>query len=116
MSSSSRTMAMQPRLAFLFPGQGSQYTGMLGPLRGVVPGFAERLEALDAEWRALDGESLVAQVFRTPSVERDAELTRTRNAQPAIGLVSIALARALADELGLRPAFAAGHSYGELAG
>ena len=105
---------MQPRLAFLFPGQGSQYTGMLGPLRGVVPGFAERLEALDAVWHALEGESLVARVFRAPSAEHDADLTRTRNAQPAIGLVSIALARALDDELGLRPAFAAGHSYGEL--
>lgn len=95
-------------LAFLFPGQGSQSTGMLLGLRGVVPGFAERLAALDSSG------SLLALIDRPRTDSTDDELRDTRMAQPAIGLVSVAIARALVD-LGARPELVAGHSYGELA-
>jgi len=48
------------------------------------------------------------------SFEGDADvLTETRNAQPAILLHSLAVARVMKDEAGLEPAIAAGHSLGE---
>src|SRR5262245_45564849 len=96
------------RVASLFPGQGSRYTGMLAPLRRVLPGFAERLDALDADWKVAYGDSLAGRHFREPTAEHSAELTQTHNAQPALDFVSIALAATLR-ELGLRPAYAAGH-------
>jgi malonyl CoA-acyl carrier protein transacylase/acyl carrier protein len=87
------------RLAFLFPGQGSQYVGMLDGLRATWPLLDHHLGRLEADWP------------RRPTGE-DA-LRETENAQPALGLTSLALLRSLAD-LGLEAAFHAGHSYGEL--
>jgi acyl transferase domain-containing protein len=100
-------------LAFLFPGQGSQYTGMLAGLAGAWEPLATALGELDAAWRALTDASLLARIHRERTPQRDAELADTVTAQPAIGLVSAALARALA-KLEVSPSFAAGHSYGEL--
>jgi len=106
-------------LAFVFPGQGSQATGMLLGLRGVVPGFESRLAALDAIEAAKGGAgtsepSLLALVDRPRTDSNDEELRDTRRAQPALGLVSLAIAESLV-ELGAEPRFTAGHSYGELA-
>ncbi|MBI2390127.1 MAG: ACP S-malonyltransferase, partial [Deltaproteobacteria bacterium] len=105
-------------LAFLCPGQGSQSTGMLLSLRGVVPGFGDRLAALDAGdaasgARLACADSLLPLIDRPRTDTTDDELRDTRRAQPAIGLVSLAIARTLL-ELGARPRFTAGHSYGEL--
>lgn len=91
---------------------------MLAGLRGALPGFAEALEPLDAAFaRAPGGRRIAPLVFGTgagaPAPPREADLRDTRHAQPALGLVSAALFRALA-ALGARPAFLAGHSYGEL--
>ncbi len=101
------------KIAFLFPGQGSQKTGMLAALREVIPGFERHLQALDQKARALRG-SVLELVYRDASPDHDRELTATENAQPALGLVSVALARAAID-LGVAPDFFVGHSYGELA-
>jgi malonyl CoA-acyl carrier protein transacylase/NAD(P)-dependent dehydrogenase (short-subunit alcohol dehydrogenase family)/acyl carrier protein len=101
-------------LAWLFPGQGSQRVGMLSDLRGVLPGFEEALRARDAEARELIGRSLCEQFLDAePDPALEAELKLTHNAQLSVGLVSFALAEALAG-LGITPHFVAGHSYGEL--
>lgn len=96
---------MQASIAFVFPGQGSQYVGMGKELcdRFLVAKeiFAEADNAL--------GFSLSQLCFDGP----EAELKLTENTQPAILTASIAALRVLEAETRLRPVFVAGHSLGE---
>jgi acyl transferase domain-containing protein/NAD(P)H-dependent flavin oxidoreductase YrpB (nitropropane dioxygenase family) len=99
------------QVAFLFPGQGSQKPRMLGEL---FAGFGELRDLLDlgAEF----SERLFPGGAYSPE-ERAAQLravTETDVAQPLLGLADLAMAR-LMEKAGVRPAMAAGHSYGELA-
>jgi [acyl-carrier-protein] S-malonyltransferase len=93
------------KVAFVFPGQGSQYVGMGKDLceRFVAAKriFAEADDAL--------GYSLSKLCFNGP----DLELKRTENTQPAILTASIAALRVLESETPLRADFVAGHSLGE---
>jgi malonyl CoA-acyl carrier protein transacylase/acyl carrier protein len=102
------------RLAFLYPGQGSQRVGMLGGLRAALPYFEDNLKRLDGLWTSLTNESLVPLIY--PSADNsdmETTLRRTSNAQPVLGLVSTALRLSL-EGLGIRATMHAGHSYGEL--
>ncbi|HVJ04683.1 MAG TPA: ACP S-malonyltransferase [Candidatus Saccharimonadales bacterium] len=93
-----------PGLVFLFPGQGSQATGM-GKDLAFNHLVARRTfqEADDAL-----GYSLSKLCFEGP----DEKLRMTEITQPAILTVSVAAARVLADD-GIAPSFVAGHSLGE---
>ncbi len=75
--------------------------------------FQTSLEQIDDTWRSLTTKSLLKLIYRDRTPVHDAELTDTRNAQPAIGIVSLALAQAL-EAMNVKPRFLAGHSYGEL--
>ncbi len=89
-------------IAFVFPGQGSQYIGMAKDLYHADPGTKELMDRADA---AL-GFSLSRCCFEGP-----AEILRqTKNTQPAIFLHSIAAARKLER---IEPSMVAGHSLGE---
>jgi len=93
--------------AFVFPGQGAQTIGMGRALAEAYPAARAVFDEVDA---AL-GETLSALIWGGDI----AELTLTRNAQPALMATSIAALRALeAEGFGLDQAgFVAGHSLGE---
>jgi [acyl-carrier-protein] S-malonyltransferase len=96
------------RIAFIFPGQGSQAIGMGKELADAFPAAKAVFEEVDA---AL-GEKLSALMW-SGTIE---ELTLTANAQPALMAVSLAAAKALESGFGVKiskAAFVAGHSLGE---
>ena len=93
------------RIAFMFPGQGSQRVGMGRDFVERDPGL------LDRYYRPADeilGFGLTELCFNGP----EAELTQTQNAQPAILLTSLAILD-IVRARGIEPASAAGHSLGE---
>jgi [acyl-carrier-protein] S-malonyltransferase len=95
---------MTHKIAFLFPGQGSQAVGMGREL-------AERFRVASqtfAEADAALGFPLSKLCFEGP----EEDLRLTENTQPAIMTVSVAAARVLAEQ-SVSPALAAGHSLGE---
>jgi [acyl-carrier-protein] S-malonyltransferase len=93
------------KTAFLFPGQGSQYTGMGRLLSDAYPEARQTFEEADG---AL-GFSLSKLCFEGP----DEELKATENTQPALLTVSVAAFRVLTEQHGIRPSIVAGHSLGE---
>ncbi|MER6363212.1 beta-ketoacyl synthase N-terminal-like domain-containing protein [Kitasatospora sp. NPDC001527] len=106
--------AERARTAFLFPGQGTQYTGMARGLYRREPVFTAELDRGAELFAAELGEDLRALLFPGPAGAEAAEerLTRTEFAQPALFLVEYALARQW-EALGVRPGAMAGHSVGE---
>jgi [acyl-carrier-protein] S-malonyltransferase len=92
------------KLAFLFPGQASQYCGMG---RDLAANFPESKSVFDAADSAL-GFSITQTCF----AGSEEALKLTENTQPAILTVSTAAYRALAGK-GIVPDFVAGHSLGE---
>jgi [acyl-carrier-protein] S-malonyltransferase len=90
--------------AFVFPGQGSQFSGMGKSLADAHPEAAQVFVQADA---AL-GFSISKLCFQGP----DDQLKLTENTQPALLTVSIA-ANAVLRSRGMTPDFVAGHSLGE---
>ena len=105
------------RIAFVFPGQGSQYVGMGGDIAMAFPA-AQHVWDVAA---GLDlGEVALSDIVFPPPAFTDAQrtagerrLTDTRWAQPALAAHSLSLL-ALLGSIGVTPDCTAGHSLGEL--
>ncbi|KUJ54348.1 polyketide synthase [Streptomyces albus subsp. albus] len=103
--------AVGGRVAFLFPGQGSQWAGMAIGLLDASPVFAARIEECAAalaefcDWSLLD---VLRGVDGAPSLDR------VDVVQPVLFAVMVSLAE-LWRSFGVQPAAVAGHSQGEIA-
>ena len=97
---------MGEKVAFLFPGQGSQLVGMGLDLLERFPG----IEHIFNETDRICGKPISKLCFEGPMPE----LTLTENCQPAITAVSLACLSVL-NESGIRATVSAGHSVGEYA-
>lgn len=92
------------KIAFLFPGQGSQYPGMA---KEFIENFPESKEVFDTASAAL-GYDLIDLCLQGPAEK----LNLTENTQPALLASCIAMLRPL-ERRGLNASAAAGHSLGE---
>lgn len=100
----------RPLVAFVFPGQGSQWLGMARGLLQHEPAFAKELTACDAVVREVAGWS----VLETVAAGDPAQLAQINIVQPVLFSVEVALA-ALWRSWGVEPDVVVGHSMGEVA-
>ncbi|MBI3836167.1 MAG: acyltransferase domain-containing protein, partial [Planctomycetes bacterium] len=106
------------KIAFLFPGQGSQSVNMLRDLAIAMPAVREQFECANMALGDSLGRSLSEFVFPHPKFTNEekaadeAALTQTRVAQPALGAADLSMLRVIR-ELGVKADMMAGHSYGE---
>ena len=96
-----------PKLAFVFPGQGSQEVGMG---KDLVENYKETNELFDEANIALKEEGFDLKKLCLKGPEE--ELTKTINAQPAMLTISIILYKLL-QKNNIKPSIVAGHSLGE---
>ncbi|MFC6154995.1 type I polyketide synthase [Nocardioides yefusunii] len=103
--------AERGKVAFLYPGQGSQRPGMLNDLF-VTFSALDDVAALAEPWAA---ELFPPAGFTAAQrAAQRAAITATEVAQPTLGVAALAMTRMLRS-VGVQPDVAGGHSYGELA-
>lgn len=116
--------AIPGKIAAVFPGQGTQYPGMLRDMACRFPEFLAVLDQADTCFREHSDKrdpTRLSDVIYPPTAfsepEKNAQIERlklTRFAQPGIGATSIGAWQVLHDRFDLAVDAAAGHSYGEI--
>jgi len=102
-----------PAIAFMFPGQGSQYPDMARDLYVGEPEFRLHFNRCAEIGRSVVGEELAAIVYpAVNSPEAAKRLMNTKFAQPAIFAIEYSLAK-LWMSWGIQPSAMIGHSVGE---
>lgn len=98
------------KVAFTFPGQGSQRINMARDLFVVFPSMRQIID----NYPELEKVVFPSTTFKEADLKQQKETIKdTRLAQPLLGIVDLALAKFL-ESLGIIPDMLAGHSYGEL--
>jgi acyl transferase domain-containing protein/NAD(P)-dependent dehydrogenase (short-subunit alcohol dehydrogenase family) len=105
------------KLAFVFPGQGSQYVNMG---RDLVCTFPQAMQVVQRANQKFDHDGLLSDLIFPPAQyneqDRRQQQTALRNtavAQPAIGAISLAMLKVL-QSFAVNPDATCGHSFGEL--
>lgn len=108
------------KVAFVFPGQGSQYTGMCRDLACQFPQFFNVLEQANNLFIEATGKESLGNVLypipvfsKADQKQQEETLRQTQNAQPAIGAVSLGALNVLR-HFSVGADATIGHSYGEL--
>ncbi len=108
----------EQKVAFLFPGQGSQYINMFQDLAGTYPVVEQTFQEADEILRPLIEGTLTETVWPSDlapdSPEAVERLKQTEICQPAMLTADVAMMRLL-QSFGVRPDFVVGHSLGEYA-
>lgn len=113
------TAKEQPKVAFLFSGQGSQYINMAREMSLYFPEFRDNLELANDIFSPFYPKRFSEYMYpanpfdKAGKKNQEALLNDTHVAQPAIGTVSTAYFDILS-RLNVQPDFVAGHSFGEL--
>jgi acyl transferase domain-containing protein/NADPH:quinone reductase-like Zn-dependent oxidoreductase/acyl carrier protein/NADP-dependent 3-hydroxy acid dehydrogenase YdfG/SAM-dependent methyltransferase len=98
-------------IAFVYSGNGAQWAGMGQRLLAESPRFAQLMSELDAAMADAARFSILAALRADAA---NAHLDDTAVAQPLLFAMQVAITRLLREQ-GLEPAFATGHSVGEVA-
>lgn len=106
-----RTILPVPQVAFLFPGQGSQYAGMCRGLYESQPAFRRHFDHCRALLHKIAPSTDPLRLL-CPRVGEQEDQCRSSQIQPALFAVEYALARMLMDQ-GIFPSAMLGHSMGE---
>ncbi len=112
-------IAEKGKMAFLFPGQGSQFLGMFKDLAELYPVVAQTFIEADKVLTPLLGKALTDICWAKADTDEEvaaAELAlrQTEVCQPAMLTADVAMYRLLA-QYGVKPDVVAGHSLGEYA-
>ena len=106
------------KVAFLFPGQGSQYVNMLRELRAIEPAVDAVFVEADRVMEPLLGKPLTYFIYaegdEASLKEAEQKLKDTTITQPAVLTANVALLRLL-QKYGFKPDMVIGHSLGEYA-
>ncbi|MGZ9236044.1 MAG: type I polyketide synthase, partial [Anaerolineales bacterium] len=101
----------QPRIAFLFTGQGAQHVGMARQLYGTQPTFRATLDRCDEILRPYLKRALLSVIFADNEADQ-ALINETAYTQPALFAIEYALSE-LWKSWGIHPSVVMGHSVGE---